>query len=288
MKNIKETEKAFQVLLENIETPEEAKVIEDCIQKLTALPFVEVLDENHQRFNGKIYKRINSPQKARKKYYRHCNDLLHREVWKFFHGEIPRGYAIHHKDFNPDNNNIENLQLITFSEHQKIHSAQKMKDKICKSCGQHFMSKGSAFCSPSCYAKFFNAGLAENANYIVKICRHCGKEFVTPKKSPERAKYCSRRCLMLARHERKRQALSDKTLICKNCGKEFPATEPHHKFFCSEKCWRHYQYLNLREERTCAICGKTFNAFKHSKTKTCSHSCGAKYAAKTADHFIAK
>lgn len=47
---------------------------------------------------------------------------LHRAIWKFYNGEIPKGYQIHHKDENKDNNDISNLELLSASEHAKRHS----------------------------------------------------------------------------------------------------------------------------------------------------------------------
>ena len=43
-------------------------------------------------------------------------------VWfKHFGHRIPKGYVLHHIDFNADNNNIKNLVLMTRSEHIKLH-----------------------------------------------------------------------------------------------------------------------------------------------------------------------
>ncbi len=45
-----------------------------------------------------------------------------RSIWEKAHGkEIPKGYQIHHKDFNPENNNPENLVCIRREEHKRIH-----------------------------------------------------------------------------------------------------------------------------------------------------------------------
>lgn len=37
--------------------------------------------------------------------------------------EIPRGYCVHHCDFNPHNNDIGNLVLLTVGEHSALHAA---------------------------------------------------------------------------------------------------------------------------------------------------------------------
>jgi len=48
----------------------------------------------------------------------------HRWVWMNLKGEIPNGLDVHHIDGNKDNNKIDNLQLITRSEHQRKHWEQ--------------------------------------------------------------------------------------------------------------------------------------------------------------------
>ena len=47
---------------------------------------------------------------------------LHQLVWRQFNGEIPKGYAVHHMNFNPSDNRPENLVLLSCSEHSKLHS----------------------------------------------------------------------------------------------------------------------------------------------------------------------
>lgn len=45
--------------------------------------------------------------------------LVHRLVWVAFNGVIPQGYQIDHIDNNPQNNRLQNLQLLTASENNK-------------------------------------------------------------------------------------------------------------------------------------------------------------------------
>ena len=47
---------------------------------------------------------------------------MHRYVWEFYNGEIPAGCEIHHKDHNPANNDIDNLELMTAQNHRKYHA----------------------------------------------------------------------------------------------------------------------------------------------------------------------
>ena len=48
------------------------------------------------------------------------NKLLHRLIFEDFYGKIPNGCHIHHKDGNPLNNCIMNLQLLTKREHISV------------------------------------------------------------------------------------------------------------------------------------------------------------------------
>ena len=43
-------------------------------------------------------------------------DRMHRLVWNYFNGSIPKDKVIDHIDGNPSNNNIKNLQLLTHRE----------------------------------------------------------------------------------------------------------------------------------------------------------------------------
>lgn len=45
----------------------------------------------------------------------------HRLVWEKHNGPIPEGYVIHHKDGNGLNNSIDNLEMMTRSEHARYH-----------------------------------------------------------------------------------------------------------------------------------------------------------------------
>lgn len=50
------------------------------------------------------------------------NQHIHRIEWIKHYGEIPDGFVIHHKDEDKTNWNIENLELISRSDHVKKHT----------------------------------------------------------------------------------------------------------------------------------------------------------------------
>lgn len=54
---------------------------------------------------------------------------VHSLVAKAFLGERPDGYHIHHKDGDPSNNRLDNLEYLTPKEHAERHMALREKDR---------------------------------------------------------------------------------------------------------------------------------------------------------------
>ena len=138
---MKDNDKVAQALLtlqENAETDFEKLWVERLIEALTNPPRIEQVDAKHQSFNHELY--VKEP----KGYYKKTVGL-HKVVWTYYKGKIPQGLVVHHIDQDKDNNNIENLQLMTNKEHSKMHGKETftMRDKqkfICQNCGKAFMA----------------------------------------------------------------------------------------------------------------------------------------------------
>ena len=71
------------------------------------------LFNEHTRRGNQLSKGV-APQKGQLHY-------VHRLVWETFVGEIPEGKEIDHIDGNPQNNNVDNLQVITRRENINKH-----------------------------------------------------------------------------------------------------------------------------------------------------------------------
>ena len=138
---------------------------------------VNVISDTVQEFNGERFYLCGF-------YFQHSGKRLHRAVWKYHNGEIPKGYHIHHKDENRSNNSIENLEMIKGSEHLALHGAEE-KNKVnarknmhkAMECAKewHGTKEGFAF-----HSKLSKETWAKREMQTYN-CSFCGKEFQTKK-----------------------------------------------------------------------------------------------------------
>jgi hypothetical protein len=63
---------------------------------------------------------------------------LHVYVWEMEHGPKPVGFDVHHIDFRKQNYSLANLQLLSKSDHQKVHAGWVMVngDWMAKPCSR--------------------------------------------------------------------------------------------------------------------------------------------------------
>lgn len=177
-----------------------------------------------------------------RKYYRNTElGDLHRYVWKKYHGDIPKGYDIHHKDRNTDNNDISNLMMLSVHDHHKLHSELLTKD--------------------------------ERLARAINVQKNAEPEAIKWHKSKKGREWHKKH------YELTRNAMHmKKEFVCVECGKRFIAEDTGQNKFCSNKCksrWRRDNHLD-DVIRTCVVCGKKFKTNKYKHTECCSKSCAAK------------
>ena len=163
---------------------------------------------------------------------------MHRYVWESCNGEIPAGCEIHHKDHNPANNDIDNLELMTVQDHRRYHAKNQGIKNV-------------------------ESGHLENIRGMTKEWPASAEGLEWHRKHYERTK---------------NKLHAKRKFVCEFCGKEFEAEDKGVNRFCSNKCksaWRRKSGID-DETRECRVCGRHFTVNKYSRTRTCSRVCGAK------------
>ncbi len=176
-----------------------------------------------------------------KGYYRAINNfkcLMHRYVWEYYNGKIPSGYEIHHIDFDRSNNDISNLQLVSRSEHRKIH-ADLLTDEQREWKRNNLNTKAR----PKAIEWHKSEAGRKWHSEQIKMQRELGQ----------------------FKHK----------LICTNCGKTYVGEINGTNTFCSNVCKSAYRRKQGKDnvERVCTVCGNSFITNKYKKTQTCSRSC---------------
>ena len=163
---------------------------------------------------------------------------LHRCVYEAVHGEIPEGWQVHHIDHNKNNNEPENLELLTAEQHSQRH-ADEMSDDLRELYKENMVRN------------VIPAAVEWHRSEAAKEWHR--KQFIATKDA------------LYAR----------KAFVCKQCGKEYESIDHGRNFFCSNACsakWRRDSGVD-DETRVCAVCGNPFTVNKYKKTRCCSPSC---------------
>lgn len=166
---------------------------------------------------------------------------LHQYIWEKHNGDVPKGYEIHHIDFDTTNNDISNLIMLTIKEHKEIHRNNISQERL----------------------EFLRSNLSENA-------RPKASEW---HKSANGVKWHKEH------YETMKNKLHKKEIMtCECCNKAFEGVANGSNRFCSNKCKSKFRRDNGLDniKRVCVTCGKEFEINKYSKTINCSRSCSSK------------
>lgn len=180
-------------------------------------------------FDGVEYRRYPNGKHRNYYYHRKVEDgklyvtILHHAIYEKAHGAIPKGMCIHHKDFNPLNNDLDNLMLVTLSEHMRIHKSFSKWNK------EHPDEMRKRRYTKENWHERRKKVLANLENERRK-CEWCGSEY-TPTNTHQR--FCSKRC-----HHRWQYVAPQNNvpMVCQNCGKTFLGNKYLRPKCCCDKC----------------------------------------------------
>ena len=196
-----------------------------------------------QVFNGKTYFLYRG-----EKYFSKGTKRLHRVVWEFYNGKIPAGYQIHHKDGNPKNNDISNLECVPFEKHFEMHResviARTTSEKSVKHLAEirHLASEWHRSKEGREWHRLHSMGERERSAQCT--CQCCGKTFLSAYSD---TKFCSNNCKSKWRRD---NHIDDETRICVICGKEFRTNRYSKAVCCGGSCAAFYRNKR-RKERGC-------------------------------------
>ena len=60
----------------------------------------------------------------------HKNVRVHRACWEARRGAIPNGWVVHHDDGDKRNNNIENLECMSWAAHSRLHMLERYSREV--------------------------------------------------------------------------------------------------------------------------------------------------------------
>lgn len=166
---------------------------------------------------------------------------LHRYLWEKANGKIPEGYEIHHKDGDKRNNDLDNLEMLTVTDHRERHNSEMSEER--------------------------RQQLRDN---VLKNALPAAIEWHGSEQGIEWHK---------DHYEKYKYKFHTKVEVkCKHCGKEVTAGSNGRNRFCSNGCKSKYRKATGVDDviRKCVTCGKEFKVNKYSKTANCSRSCAYK------------
>lgn len=167
---------------------------------------------------------------------------LHRDIWISAHGPIPDGHDVHHIDFDPSNNDLENLQILTVSDHQALHTAHR------RATGAYRTPKRLAHVDRiRPLTKAWHASEEGRAWHVqhgieayakrepaTRQCDHCSAAYNTLGRRSQG--FCSNNCKSAARRA---SGVDDVDKACPVCKSTFKASRYSKAEHCSRKCaWR--------------------------------------------------
>src|SRR3990167_7995559 len=194
------------------------------------------------RFNGRSFYRYAGGKHPNYFYFKSQGSvevylILHREIYKSHHGDIPKGHIIHHVDGDPLNNEISNLVAVTPSEHAKIHGYLSKWNR--SALGKQQLKK-VGFSNENWHAR--RAKVVHALRNERRVCTSCGKDFIP---TNTHQKFCTSPCYHRWQYKAEENKIE---LSCQNCAKGFMGNKYTKPKSCSKDCAYELSKSNRRKD----------------------------------------
>jgi hypothetical protein len=164
-----------------------------------------VLDALTQYFDGGLYRAW--PGES---YLSRGGRKLHRDVWSGAFGAVPRGCHIHHRDGNPLNNRLDNLECIPAREHMALTFDKSRSSRTARGWFTDKARDAAAEWHKSDAGRLWHKRNAKRSKgwlkwkRVEKPCPQCGKQFdALVRKSGNAQIYCHPNCKAAAYRARR-------------------------------------------------------------------------------------
>lgn len=191
------------------------------------------MSEKFQYFNGERYTRDEKTG-----YYLGTHEprtRMHRAVWQYYNGAIPKGYHIHHKNGNKADNSIENLELMPASAHLSLHQKEQNYEMQVERMN-HAREFASAWHGSKAGREWhkqhyeqMKEALYQKTNFV---CSNCGTVF-EGNVNGHKNHFCSNKCKSAYR---RKTGADNIEKVCPVCKKHYMRNKYDKGIFCSRKC----------------------------------------------------
>jgi len=166
-------------------------------------------------------------------YFQKNGKRLHREVWKFYKGEIPKGFIVHHIKEDKSKNQIEDFELMIRAKHVLHHIKKRKPIPITKQCREAANKWHGSEDGRKWHNKHYENTKKNLQKKIERECSWCGEIFESKRKNVD--VFCSGKCRTASR---KASGIDDIEKICEVCSKFYMANKYSKVKTCSKICKR--------------------------------------------------
>lgn len=173
---------------------------------------VGIISDKKQSFNGVSYYLCGL-------YYQNskmAEKRLHRVVWAYHYGDIPKGFHVHHKDSNKANNDISNLEALSEHDHLSHHGSSEWGRELGRRYQErtkvwHASEEGRAW-----HREHYQNMKGKLHEKIDQKCSNCSESFSGIKRKG--VAFCGRNCKASAR---RKSGIDNIPRECIKCGSVF-------------------------------------------------------------------